>query len=142
MGTPESEDLVVYHDPTQPKWFFFGSVSDDCKHLIITAREAGNKANLYIADLPADGNLDAVTKDDLGRLPIKKIRDNNFDAAYSCIAEDGDILTVKTDLDAPNSKIVRFSIDKPEVENWETIIPESESAIKSCSVANGNHLLV
>ena len=35
LGTPQSEDVLVYHRPDQPKWSVTGGVSDDGRYLVI-----------------------------------------------------------------------------------------------------------
>src|SRR5205814_1017560 len=36
LGTPQGEDVLVYHRPEQPTWTIGGSVTDDGRYLIIT----------------------------------------------------------------------------------------------------------
>ncbi len=62
-------------------------------------------------------------------------------AAFRMIGSVGDTFYVRTDLDAPNSKIVAINLRHPEPEHWKEIIPEGEDAISYTSMVD-NKLVV
>ena len=41
---------------------------------------------------------------------------------------------VKTDLDAPNGKVIRFDVNAPALENWEDVIPETDNVLSVTTV--------
>ena len=54
LGTPQSEDTLVYARPDRPDWFFSGSVTDDGRWLIVTSGEGTSpKTRVYYRDLSA-----------------------------------------------------------------------------------------
>jgi Serine proteases of the peptidase family S9A len=46
-------------------------------------------------------------------------------------------LYLKTDLGAPNKKIVAVAIDKPDAANWRTVVPDSKDVIESAAMVAG-----
>jgi prolyl oligopeptidase len=128
IGTLESEDIVVYRDKSQPKWFFTGAVSSDSKYLIISVREAGTKNLVYVSELPATGNeIAAMPRDGEGNIHVDKIM-NEWEARYSYISSVGDEFTFKTNLDAPKNRVIRFNLGQPKAE-WKTLIAETEHVL-------------
>jgi prolyl oligopeptidase len=124
LGTPQSEDKLVFGGEAQPRRYIGGYVTDDNRFLIISASESTSGNQLYIKDLTRDNS------------EIVEIV-GNFENDHSVIGnEDGRIL-VYTNLNAPNYRVVEFDIDNPGVENWTDVIPESENVL-SASTAGGN----
>ncbi|MEM1427387.1 MAG: S9 family peptidase, partial [Cyanobacteria bacterium P01_H01_bin.130] len=46
LGTPQSEDVLIYHRPDQKEWGFSGSVTEDGKYLIISVWQGTDPKNL------------------------------------------------------------------------------------------------
>ena len=77
IGTPQSEDILVYLDTANPTQSPAASVSDDGKYILLTISADCDPVNkLFIVDLEQVGNV--ITND----LPLIKVVDN-FDALYS-----------------------------------------------------------
>ncbi len=52
LGTPQSEDVLVYERPDQKDWLFDGSVTEDGNYLIITVFQGTDvKTRVYYKDL-------------------------------------------------------------------------------------------
>ena len=52
VGTPQSEDRLIYERKDLPTWFIGGDVTDDGRYLLVTlAQGSDNKNRLYAADL-------------------------------------------------------------------------------------------
>lgn len=51
------------------------------------------------------------------------------EADYSILGEIDGYIYMTTNKDAPHSKLVKFKLDKPEPQNWETVIPEHSTDI-------------
>ena len=45
LGTPQSEDVLVYHRPDEKEWGFNGEVSEDGRYLIINIRQGTDTRN-------------------------------------------------------------------------------------------------
>ena len=52
LGTPQSDDRLIFERPDLPTWFVTGTVSDDGRYLLIALFEGATNSNrLYIVDL-------------------------------------------------------------------------------------------
>ncbi|NGP89393.1 prolyl oligopeptidase family serine peptidase [Fodinibius halophilus] len=123
MGTPQSEDRVVFGDDIQRRGISAGLTEDE-RFLVLSPWKGTSGNELYIKDLE-DPNGDFVQFVD------------NFENNHSILHSDGDRLLIYTNLDAQNYRIVETTIDKPNPENWKTLVPESEHVLNSASSAGG-----
>jgi prolyl oligopeptidase len=130
VGTPQADDVLIYERKDQPTWFIGGSVTEDGRYLLITtARGSDNNNRLYAADLgdPLHPNVRAAIR------PIVE-RD---DAEFAPIGNRGSMVFVRSDLDAPNRKIIAIDLARPEPAAWKTIVPEAPQAIEQAAVIGG-----
>ena len=126
VGTPQSDDKLVYHRPDQKDWMFSGSVTDDGRYLIISIdRGSDNKYLIFYKDLQAD---DA---------PVVELI-SKFEAEYAFIDNDGPVFWFRTDLDAPRGRVVAIDTRKPQRENWNELIPESGDALRHVTAVGGS----
>ncbi|MCI0363361.1 MAG: prolyl oligopeptidase family serine peptidase, partial [Phycisphaerales bacterium] len=125
VGTPQSQDVLVYHRPDEPDWSFGPTVTEDGRYLIITVgKGTDDKYRIFYKDLTEPYGL-----------PIELI--NNFDAEYSFIGNDGPVFYFKTDLDAPRGRIIAIDTQNPSQENWKELLPQSKDTLQGVSlVAN------
>jgi prolyl oligopeptidase len=129
VGTPQSQDGLIYERTEDPEWGFGGSVSEDGRYLIISVWQGTARTNrLYYKDL-------------LDRSNIVHELLNDFDASYEFLGNKGPVFYIKTNKDAPREKIISIDIQHPQIANWKTIIPESDTPIESVSILN-NSLVV
>lgn len=132
LGTPQSEDVLVYHRPDQKEWMFDGDVTEDGKYLIISIRlGTDRRTRLYYKDL--NGNMD-----ELGWQKGKSVVEllNDFDANYTFVGNKDATFFIQTDLDAPRAKIVAIDTAKPARKEWKTVIPESKDTLRGVSILN------
>ncbi|MEX2217538.1 MAG: prolyl oligopeptidase family serine peptidase [Phycisphaerales bacterium] len=122
LGTPQSEDRLVYDRPDHANWYLGGGVTDDGKYLVIGVNP-GDKIenNLYYRELSGP---DA---------PVVKLLDK-LDAQYSFIDNDGPTFWVQSDLEAPRGRVWAIDITRPERENWKEVIPQQAEALQGVSV--------
>jgi prolyl oligopeptidase len=122
LGTPQSEDVLVYETPDHKDWQFHGHVTDDGHYLIISISEGTDPKNrVYYKDLTA------------ANAPVVKLLDA-FDASYGFIDNDGPVFWFQTNLNSPRSKVIAIDTRKPEAANWKTIIPEGKDALDGVNV--------
>lgn len=122
LGTPQSEDLVVYQRNDQKEWGFYGAVTDDGRYLIIYVSEGTDPKNrLYYKDL---AQPDA---------PVITLLDEK-DAIYNFIANDGPIFYFVTNLDAPLSRVLAIDTRQPARQHWRTVIAESAETLESATL--------
>jgi prolyl oligopeptidase len=129
LGTPQSEDRLVYERKDLPAWFIGGEVTEDGRYLLVTLSEgAENKNRLYGAALgdPQHPTIDA---------PIKPIVERD-DAEYAPIGNEGSTIFVRTDLNTPNRRIIALDFNNPSIPG-KTIVAERPQAIERAGVIGG-----
>ena len=124
LGTPQSEDKLIYERPDKKKWLFRSSVTDDGRYLTLTIFKGTEKFNrFFYKDLRPEGSE-----------VVELI--NEPDAAYSFIDNDGPVFWFFTNLDAPRGKIIAIDLRKPGRENWKVIIPERRETLRGAEMIN------
>lgn len=127
IGTPQSEDVLVYQDSEHPFHFHSAYVPDSENYLFVTGSGEGNGNSIIFKNLKNGG--DWVTME-----PSQDYTINIVDVT-------GDKAIVLTDFNAPNNRVMLVDLNNPLKENWKELIPEGKGVIKDVSVA-GNRLLV
>jgi len=129
LGTPQAEDVLVYERPDQKDWLLFGNVTEDGNYLIITVNQGTDvKSRVYYKDLKA--------KD----AQVVKLLDD-FDAAYTFIANDGPRFWFQTDLQSPRSKIIEIDTTNPARSNWKVVVPESKETLQTTTFVDHKFVL-
>lgn len=124
LGTAQSEDKVIFGgSPDQKHRYIGGSVTEDDRFLVISARNSTSGGKLFLMDLTKK-NPELIT-----------ILDNEESDTY-VIENEGSKLYLVTNLNAPNRKIVTVDASNPSPENWEVFIPETKNVL-SPSTAGG-----
>jgi prolyl oligopeptidase len=123
IGTPQSEDVVIYERRDKPRWGFGGGLTEDGKYLVIHVSEGTDPKNRFFYR-PTDG--DRV---------IELLAD--ADASYDFIGNDGSLFFFRTDLDAPRQRIIGIDVEMPERASWKEIIPQSKDLLKEASLVGG-----
>lgn len=128
VGTPQSKDRLIYEDPSHPTWFVNGGITEDGRYLLIYIRESSYPKNrLYYIDLKDPQRPDLNGK-------IVKLIDTP-ENGHSVVGNDGPILYVMTNKDAPKQKVLAIDTRNPGV--WKTIIPESTEPLQFATIAGG-----
>ncbi len=125
VGTPQSQDKLVYEDKANALRNFYGQTTDDERFLILNVSEGASGANaLYYKDLT---NPKASIK------PIVE----NFESEYNVVDNLGDKLLVRTNKNAPRYRLVLLDPKKPQEQNWQVVIPESDNVMTGVSLVGG-----
>ncbi len=122
LGTPQSQDVLVYERKDQKEWGFGGSVTDDGRYLIIQVwRGTERKNQVFYKDLsqPKSKVVELLT---------------GFDAAYGFIDNDGSRFFFETDLDAPRGRVIAIDVKKPARANWTEVIPQGAETVTAVSL--------
>jgi prolyl oligopeptidase len=124
LGTPQSEDVLVYHRPDQKEWGFSGFVTDDGRFLVISVRKGTERKNLiFYRDL---------TQPDA---PIVELV-SEFTAQFALIDNDGPVFWFRTDDGASRGRVIAIDLNNPGRENWKEIIPEAAETLRSVNMLN------
>src|SRR5438270_6471475 len=127
IGTPQSQDELIYDRPDVKEMLLGSQVSDDGQYLLISGSKGGKKENtLYYKDLSQGGPKQA---------PLVKLLDD-FDGIYDFVDNDGPVFWLRTNLDAPNYRIIAIDTRHPERANWKTVIAEAPQKLEDIGVIN------
>ncbi len=123
LGTPQSEDILVYERPDDKEMSVGGGVSEDGKYLIIYVRKGTSPKNqIYYKDLSKSGSVVMPLVDKL-------------ESSYSFIGNDISTFYFETDKDAPRGRVMAVDVSK-ENKEWKEIIPEAKETLGSVSFIN------
>ena len=127
IGTPQSDDVLIYERPDQPSWIVGGSVTEDGRYLLITTHKgADNNNQLFVAHLG-----DPLQPDIRARItPIVESQD----AEYAPIGNDGTRLYLRSDQDAPRRRVIAIDLDHPLPADWTVVIPERAEVIENVAL--------
>lgn len=124
LGTPQSDDTLIYERPDEKDWGFGGSVTEDGNYLIISVWQGTERKNrIYYKDL-RDDNAQVV-----------KMLDD-YDAEYGFLGNDGSVFYFQTDLSAPKGRIISIDSKNPDRSNWKEIVPEAEETLQGTNILN------
>ena len=123
IGTPQSEDVLVFKRPDQPDWGFQTSVTEDGRYLIITTwKGTDDKYRIAYKDLLEPYGM-----------PVDLIE--NFDNEYSFIGNDGAVFYFQTDLNAPRKRVIAIDTRKPiDPKEFKELIPESKETLVGVNI--------
>ena len=121
LGTPQSQDVLVYQTPEHKEWGFGGVVTDDGHYLIVYISQGTDQRNrVYYKDL---------TKPDAA---VVKLLDD-FDAEYDFVDNDGPVFWFRTDNSAPMYRLIAIDTRHPEKANWKEILPQGKDTLEAVS---------
>ncbi len=134
LGTPQSEDQLIYERPDQPEWGIGAFVTDDGRYLMMSlSHGTDDRERVYYVDLEdAKGpNLDNEV--------VKLI--DEFEASYNFVGNDGPVFYFRTNLDAPRYRLIAIDTRNPARDNWKTLIPEGEDVLQSVGIVNNQFVI-
>ena len=135
IGTPQSDDRLVYADASNPQRFHTLQTTEDERFAILTISDRGKGADgnaLYFCDLSVQE-------------PEVRARALRFDPLVPEISNDsfvvvdnvGDHLLVQTNRQAPNWRVVRIDPARAGEANWVDVLPERQEPLQSAATAGG-----
>jgi prolyl oligopeptidase len=126
LGTPQSDDVLIYERPDDPRYTVAGDVTEDGKYLVIQVGDGttSRKTKIFTKDLSAKGATIVPLIDD-------------FESVNSVIDNDGATFFLKTDGNAPKGRVVAIDSKNPERKSWKEIIPEADSTLQGVGLTGG-----
>jgi prolyl oligopeptidase len=129
LGTPQSDDKLIFDRPDDKELNLGAHVTDDGRYLMLHQSKGTSPNNeLAVKDLQ-DPNA-----------PILRLIDT-ADATYAPIDNDGTLFWVLTTLDAPNGRVISIDLNNPEREHWKTVIPESANKLSDISLVDNTFIV-
>lgn len=129
LGTPQSDDYVVYERPDNKEYFSGAEISEDGNWLIITVGKGTERMNMvYFKNLKMD------------RAPILPLIEN-LDNSWNFIGNDESTFYFQTDKDAPRGKIVKVNVLARE-HKFVDVIPQTADSIAGVNLLDNDKLVV
>lgn len=123
LGTPQTDDQIIYERPDDKELSVGGFVTDDGDYFIISVSKGTSNDNMvYFKDLK---------KADSPIMPLIDKLENN----YSFVGNVDSTFYFRTDKDAPKSKLVAVDVNSTD-KSWKTIIPEAVETLETISFIN------
>lgn len=127
IGTPQSQDVLVYKRPDEPTWGFGLKVSEDGRYLIFHVwKGTDDKYRILYKDLSEPFGM-----------PIDLIE--HFRDEYSFVGNDGSVFYFVTDLDAPRKRIVAIDTQNPQ--SVREVIPQAAETLVGADVVGNQFVL-
>jgi len=124
LGEDQSKDRLIYEDKEHPQRNFYAQVTEDERFLIIGEMESSHGNALYVKDLAKK------------KAPFIQLAEG-FEKEYGVVDNDGDMLYLMTNDDAPMKKLMKVDISKPEKKDWTVVIPEKEMVLEGVYFIGG-----
>lgn len=130
LGTPQSEDSLIYHRPDQENWSLGAGVTEDGQYLIIDVRRGTDTKNaVFYKKL-----------DDASAVVVELLKE--FDADYTFVGNEGPVFWFRTDQEAPLGRLVGINIHHPERSQWKEIIPQTKETLQNVNYVNRQFIAV
>lgn len=128
VGTQQEKDVLVYERPDEPSWGYGCDVTEDGRYLVMTVwKGTDDRYRIVYRDLNEPYGL-----------PTELI--TSFENEYTLVGSSGSVFYFKTDLDAPNRRVIAIDVSSPDRESWKEIIPEREEALDGAGIV-GNRFV-
>lgn len=121
--TDPAADAVVFGDGYGPTAFVSVLQSDDGAWLVFTAQHGWASTDVFALHTRAPGARPVVIAKDLGARFYPRFVDG--------------ALWMRTDLDAPNNRVVAVDLRRPAREHWRTIVAEQPEVLEDVTVIDG-----
>ena len=123
MGTPQSEDVLFYQNPQEPKRFYFVTTNEEETVMFLFESGAGDGNNLFVKDLRRKDSpfVQATT-------------DMNYQ--YSPVVTDDNHIYIFTNYQAPKGRLMVADIQHPELKNWREVVGEQQEVLTDVTAVN------
>ena len=121
VGTPQSEDLLVFETPEKPDEFHWMWESDDGEaHFMSHSDSTDDRNRLWWK--PVDSE------------EWQRLFDEN-DAGYRVLGKKESTIWIRTNKDAPNGRVFSLNLEQPEQQT--SVIAENENVLEGISLVGG-----
>jgi prolyl oligopeptidase len=129
LNTPQAEDQLVYEDPVNKELSFTPFITEDGKYLVLNVELGTDPKNrIYYREVGSKGPF------------IKLLA--KADANYTFINSLDTLFYFRTDLDAPNGKVIQINLKNPDPRNWKIIIPQTDEVLSDARMVDDQLVLV
>lgn len=123
IGTEQAADQLIYERPDCKQLGFRASVTDDGRYLVLHVTMGTNPENrVYCRELADES-------------PFIRLLDEH-DAMYHVIGNDGSLLYVHTNWQAPHGRVMAIDLNHPAKDQWRELIPAGDDVIDEILLVN------
>jgi prolyl oligopeptidase len=119
LGADPAQDPEVFGQGYGPDAFVSPYASRDGRYLLAIVEKGWQSSELFLRDLSHQAAF----------LPLVTGISGHFDPQFA-----GDNLVVRTDWQAPTSRLLKIDLRHPEPANWREVVPARDDAIQDFSV--------
>lgn len=123
LGTDQSKDKLVFEDRNNPDYYHFGGVTEDEKYFILYQQPGTDGFAVMFKDLEHNGKFQSLFEGYANKSSVVHHVNGKF--------------LVRTDIDAPNYKLVAVDPANPAKENWVDVIPEGKNLLQNVNTGGG-----
>lgn len=123
VGTPQSQDKLIFEDRANPGYYNWASVTEDEKYLILYQAPGTDGYSVQYKELEKDGPFITLFE--------------GYNNKSSVLHNVGARFFVQTNIDAPNNRLIELDLNNPGKANWKEILPETENLLQYCSTGGG-----
>lgn len=128
LGTPQSEDILIYERPDAKELRFSPSLSADQDYLILHVFKGTDSRNgFYYQKLGEDTAFTQLL--------------DEGEAKFAYLGNEGSSAYFFTDLNAPKGRIISIDLQKPAREHWLEILSEQDDVIDQVRYVNGHFVI-
>lgn len=124
IGTPQSSDILVHHNPQHPLRNYGAGATEDERFIVLYESQTTSGNALYVKDM-------AKNQKEFAPLIL------GFDFSNSIIDNVDDKLLLMTNKNAPKYQLALIDPANPAEENWKIILPEQNEVLQSASLIGG-----
>ena len=129
LGTPQSEDSLIYARPDAPNLGFAPRITDDGRYLLLHVWDGTDRRNrFYYRELASDGDFVRLL--------------DEMDAGYQFLGNDDTLFYFQTDLKAPNGRFIAIDISHPARDRWQELIPEADDTVAFSRLIHNQFVVV
>lgn len=123
LGTPQSQDKLILGGAAMPRTYIFGKVVGEGRYLVATLANSGYGNELMVKDLSQPGaKFETI---------VGNLKDN-----HEVVDIVGGKIYIRTDLQAPNGRLISADISNPKSSHWVDVIPQTKEVLH-VSMAGG-----
>ncbi len=129
LGTPQSDDTLVYEEPQEPLKFFSASVPDDESMIFVFGAGQGLGNSLMVRSLK-DADADW------------KVMSPTQDYEVSVLDVIDGTIYLYTNYGAPRYRLMTATLDNPAMEQWKELVPQQKGVLTGVDFTGPDRMIL